>query len=191
MLSPLKNFLCTPPDFIVVILYFTINKFSYFINSVFTIFMFAIDRLGRLKSRHCNLNMFELVENKFFFLQIQALSTRNHHILICLKIHPYIIVLDFSVKKTPKDLKTIFVRHVKERRSSWFLILMDFWNLVCFGWVFVEFKGTVKEKWKGVRFWVIHIRHLSDVPVSRNWYKTCQNNTKSYIYQIPYKIRSI
>ena len=40
-------------------------------------------------------------------------------------------------------------------------------------------KGTVKEKWKGnriksenLRRWTMHIRHLSDVNVSRNWYKT-------------------
>ena len=40
-------------------------------------------------------------------------------------------------------------------------------------------KETVKEKWKGIwvipenlRRWTIHIRHQSDVPVLRNWYKT-------------------
>ena len=38
------------------------------------------------------------------------------------------------------------------------------------------FNGTVKEKLKRYRIktenWTIHIRHLSDVPVLRNWYKT-------------------
>ena len=41
------------------------------------------------------------------------------------------------------------------------------------------------------RRWTIHIRHLSDVPVSRNWYKTVQNYTKTYMYQILYKSCSI
>ena len=39
---------------------------------------------------------------------------------------------------------------------------------------FEIFKGTVKEKWKGVlaETWMIYIRDLSNVPVSRNSYKT-------------------
>ena len=30
-------------------------------------------------------------------------------------------------------------------------------------------------KFENLRRWTIHIRHLSDVPVSRNWYKTVSN----------------
>ena len=40
-------------------------------------------------------------------------------------------------------------------------------------------KGLYRKNERGyrlkpenLRFWTIHIRHLSDVPVSRNWYKT-------------------
>ena len=44
------------------------------------------------------------------------------------------------------------------------------------------FEGIVKEKWKGYRMksenlrsWTIHLKYLSDVHVSRNWYKTVSN----------------
>ena len=35
--------------------------------------------------------------------------------------------------------------------------------------------------------WGIHIKHLSDVPASRNWYKLCRIFTKIHIYTILYK----
>ena len=61
-----------------------------------------------------------------------------------------------------------------------------------------DFKGTVKEKWSGYRIkhenlrrWTIHIRHISDVPVLRNWYKTVPNLTEIYTYEILYKSRKL
>ena len=53
-------------------------------------------------------------------------------------------------------------------------------------------KGTAKRQnlsgfWlkpENLSSWTIYIRDLSDVPVSRNWYKTVSNYTKAHIYQI-------
>ena len=51
----------------------------------------------------------------------------------------------------------------------------------------MSIKGAVKEKLRGymtpenLRSWTIPIRHESDVPVSRNWYKTV-----SKLYQNAY-----
>ena len=60
-------------------------------------------------------------------------------------------------------------------------------------------KGTVKVKWKGGLGWNLIILgvdrdswefyDLSDVPVSRNWYKTVSNLCENYIYKILYKNR--
>ena len=55
--------------------------------------------------------------------------------------------------------------------------------------VIILLEGAVKEKWKGYRMkpenlrnWTIHIRHPSNVPASRNWYKTVSKLCKkSYI----------
>ena len=56
------------------------------------------------------------------------------------------------------------------------------------------FTGIVKEKWKGYRMkpenlrrWTITIRHLSDVPVSRNWYTTVSKlyALDSQVFPIP------
>ena len=48
------------------------------------------------------------------------------------------------------------------------------------GLIEITLKGTVKEKWKRYRIkpenfrrYKIHTKHLSDVPVSRNLYKSC------------------
>ena len=34
---------------------------------------------------------------------------------------------------------------------------------------------------ENLRHWTIHIRHLSDIPVLRNWYKTYMFNTTTWI----------
>ena len=44
---------------------------------------------------------------------------------------------------------------------------------------------------KNLRHWMVHISHLSDVPVSRNWYKTVKLISKIHIYAILYKNWSI
>ena len=45
---------------------------------------------------------------------------------------------------------------------------------------------------ENLRHWTIHIKNQSDVPVSRNWYKTVSNlYENSYIYAILYKSCSI
>ena len=57
------------------------------------------------------------------------------------------------------------------------------------------FKGTVKENERGYRLksnhfssWSWPMKVISDVPISRNWYTTCQIYTKINIYTILYKV---
>ena len=42
---------------------------------------------------------------------------------------------------------------------------------------------------ENLRRWTIHIKHLSDVPVSRNWYETVSKYTKIQAYTILCKSR--
>ena len=116
-----------------------------------------------------------------------------------------------SVKLLPKDHKIILF-YIKVERKKYLLDkcfvitldtqVQDFSYLDTFVFVlgsfsflkFDWFKLTVKKNETGcrikpenLRFWTIPIRHLSDVPVSRNWH----NYTKTDICQILYKSCSI
>ena len=90
------------------------------------------------------------------------------------------------------DLRTLSLFSIMIKQVFNLISLEDTYSVMCSlkrdSWIYI--KRAVKEKWKmyrrkpeNLRRWTIFIRHLSDVPVSRSWYKTVSKlDENSYIH---------